>query len=134
MKILLSEEDAARLGCPRDLVFDLNKLMAREALVLQRTTGWTPDRLASAMEGKVVLDANGQPAYQQDEHGADVLDEHGKRIPLRELDIEPILVAAWIAARRRGCVVPYDDFDFDVLGVDYADEPEPDAVDGAGKE
>lgn len=126
MKIRLSREDVERLGCPEVVEYDERKLMGREAVAIQKQTGWTPEKLARSLEGKVVLDDDGKPAYQRDADGVEVLDEYGRRIPLRDVDAEALLILAWIAVRR-SVDVAYADFDLDLFGAEF-DYEEPGEV------
>lgn len=121
MKITLTAEDTARLGVGPTLAFDLNKIMAREAIVLQKVVGVTPDELSKSLQGAPVLDEQGRQAYQVDDAGALVLDEEGQPIPLRRINLEALVAFVWMAARRAGCKVPFDEFDFDIIGTQVGD-------------
>ena len=119
MKIRLSEEDATRYGVERDIEVDESKFMAREVIVMQKVTGWTVDKLGRALQGKVALDDDGKPLYLRDGEGNEVHDESGKRIPLREVDVEALLILAWMGVRRLNPEVKYVDFDIDLTGVNF---------------
>lgn len=121
MKITLTEEDAARIGCPRVVEFDDNRIMTREAIAIQKTTGYSLEGLGRGLTGVPVKDADGNLRYRTDDEGNEVRDEFGHRTVLREIDIEALLVAAWIAVRRSGVQVPWDDFDLDLLGTEFGD-------------
>lgn len=118
MKIRLSAEDAARLGCPAEFEHDESKLMAREAIALKRITGWTPERFGAALEeGEPVLDGDGKQMFAM-EGGQRVKDPAGNPIPLRTIDMEVMLVLVWLAVRRvTGTDVPWKDFDIDLLAM-----------------
>lgn len=124
MKFRLSEEDSARIGCPRDVEYDETKLMGREAIALKKLTGWTVERLGLAFDGMPVLDDDGRQTFATDETGGRVKDPAGNPVPLRAVDPEVILVAVWLAVRRAVGDVPWRDFDIDLLGMEFVeDEP-----------
>ncbi len=123
MKIRLSAADAQRLGCPEELEYDETKLMGREAIAIQKQTGWTPERVARAMEGRIVRDENGDIEYLEDEHGDRVLDEGGRPIPFRDVDAEALLITAWTAVRRSVPEVKWADFDIDLFGTQFGEPP-----------
>lgn len=125
MKIKIAAEDAERLGCPETVEYDPEKIMGREAIAIQRQTGYGMQKLGSLLEGTVQRGADGKPLYVEDDQGEPVLDEHGRKTPLRDIDVEALLVMVWIACRRAGCQVPYDDFDINLGGLEYLDDEEP---------
>lgn len=122
MKIILSEDDATRLGVPRELEYNENKLMGREAIAIQKATGWTPSALARALDGRVVLDEDGQPLYDTDDAGQPVLDEDGRRVPLRDVDAEALVILVYVAVLRSGVKIKYADFDIDFFGTKFGGE------------
>lgn len=124
MRIRLSEEDAQRLGCPRDLEFDPEKIMGRELIAMEEEVGWDVDRLEESLQGDYLKNALGEPVFETDANGKVVLDGGGKPMRARGLKIATVIVITWLAARRAGCKVPYADFDFAVTGAEFdAEEP-----------
>lgn len=115
MRFRLSEEDAERLNCPRDIEFDETRLTGREAIALKKQTGWSLERLGQAMAGDRVIDDAGNQVWQLDEHGDPVIDDAGQKIPLRAIDPECLLVMAWLAVRRTAGDRPWRDFDIDLV-------------------
>jgi len=122
MRIRLSEEDAARLGVPRDLEFDPDKLMGRELIALEEEVGWNVDSLEQHLQGEYLTNALGEPEWETDDNGKVVLDGGGKPMRARGLRVATVLVVAWLAARRAGCRVPYAEFDFAVTGAEFDTE------------
>lgn len=122
MRFQLSEEDAQRLDCPRDVEFDETRLTGREAIALKKLTGWSMERLAQAMTGDRVVDDDGNQVWQLDEHGDPAKDEAGNRIPLRSMDPEAMLVMAWLAVRRTVGDRPWKDFDVNLMASGEVDE------------
>jgi hypothetical protein len=122
MRITLTEKDAERIGCPRVVEFDDGRIMTREAIAIQRSTGYTLEGLGRGLSGLPVKDRDGNIQYVTGEDGNEIVDEFGHRKVLREVDIEALLVAAWIAVRRAGVQVPWDDFDLDLLGTQFGDD------------
>jgi hypothetical protein len=121
MKITLTEQDAQRMGCPRVIEFDDDRIMAREAVLIQKTTGWSIEGLGRGLTGMPVKDDAGNLQYVTDESGEEIRDEFGHRTVLREVQVEALLAAAWIAARRAGVNVPWEDFDLDLLATQWGD-------------
>lgn len=113
------------MGVPEVVEYNETKLMGREAVAIQKQTGWTPEKLARAMEGKVVRDENNELQYQVDATGEQVLDDNQQPIPLREIDAEALLIMAWIAVRRSSPAVTYADFDLDLFATKFGDDDEP---------
>jgi hypothetical protein len=113
MKIRLTAADAARLDCPREIEFDADRLMGREAIALSRI-GWSLERLGDAQAGRPVTDSDGNVMYERDENG-DIVTKGGKPVFLMAVDPESMLVLAWLAVRRaKGTDVPWDGFDIDL--------------------
>lgn len=126
MKFRLSEEDAAALGCPREVEFDETRFTVKENIALQKQTGFTMERLGYFIEGVPARGRDGSPLYLLDEAGVEKLDEQGRKIPLREMDAEAIAAAVWLAVRRAGAEVAFDDFDINLVGVEFlGDEEDP---------
>lgn len=115
MKFRLSEEDAERLDCPRDVEFDSNKLMGREAIALDKM-GWPLDRLGD-LAGTPVVDADGKPKYQLDAAGHPVLVD-GQPLQMHVFNPEAALVMIWIAVRRAtGRAIDWDTFDINLVAA-----------------
>lgn len=129
MRITLCDEDAGRIGCPTVVEFDDGKIMAREAIAIQKSTGWTLEGLGRALSGVPVRDAAGNVQYVTDDDGNEIRDEFGHRSVLREISVEALLAAAWIAVRRSGVTVAWDEFDLDLMATKFGD----DEVVGEGK-
>ncbi len=121
MRIRLSEEDAERLGCPRDIEFDQNKVMGRELIAMEEQAGWDIHRLEAGLEGEYLTNALGEPIWEM-ENGKVVLDGGGKPMRARGLKMATVMVITWLAVRRAGSTVAYKDFDFDVTSAEF--EPE----------
>ena len=117
MRFRLSEKDAKRLDCPREVEFDENTLSGREAIALKKLTGWSLERLMQGMEGDRVLDDDGEQIWQLGPDGDVARDEAGNRIPLRAIDPECILVMAWLAVRRTAGDRPWKTFDIDLMSL-----------------
>lgn len=122
MRIRLSEEDAALLGCPRDLEFDPERLMGRELIALEEEVGWNFDSLEENLQGEYLKNALGEPVFETDDTGKVVLDGGGKPMRARGLKMTTVVVIAWLAARRSGCKLPYAEFDFNVTGAEFDPE------------
>lgn len=123
MRIRLSEEDAERLDCPREVEFDEERLTGREAIALKKLTGWTFERFAQALGGgERAVDDDGNVIWELDETGAPVADEAGNKVPLRTIDPEALLVAIWLAVRRTAGDRPWKDFDVNLIGTEFPDD------------
>jgi hypothetical protein len=125
MKIRLSEEDAERLGCPRDLEFDFEKLMGRELMALEEQVGWSFDEFAQKMQGEPLKNALGEPVWETDDKGKVVLDAGGKPMRARGLRIAQLMVMTWLCVFRTNPDVTWKGFDFNVVGTEFVDEEEP---------
>jgi hypothetical protein len=124
MRIRLSEEDATRLGVPRDLEFDPERIMGRDLIALEEEVGWNVDSLEENLQGEYLTNALGEPVWETDDKGKVVLDGGGKPMRARGLKVATVLVVTWLAARHAGCKVPYVEFDFAVTGAEF-DSAEP---------
>lgn len=122
MRIRLSEEDAERLGCPRDIEFDYDKVMGRELIAMEEQAGWDIHRLEQGLEGEYLTNALGEPIWETDSKGKVVLDGGGKPMRARGLKMATVMVVTWLAVRRAGSTVSYADFDFDVTGAEFDPE------------
>lgn len=124
MRIRLTEEDATRLGCPRELEFDPDRLMGRELIALEEEVGWNVDSLEENLQGDYLKNALGEPVFETDAKGKVVLDGGGKPMRARGLKMTTVVVITWLAARRAGSKVPYSEFDFNITGAEFdAEEP-----------
>lgn len=137
IEIRLSDEDRARLGIEQEwLVYNLDRLMAREAGMLYHATRYDPLRLGQALGGIPRFDETGAPVMEDetDDDGNPVLDETGavKRRQAREIDFEAWRAVVWLATVRAGIALAYKDFDFDILGMITRDPAEEDEVDDEG--
>lgn len=136
IEIRLSDEDRERLGIEQEwLIYNPDRLMAREAGMLYRATRYDPFRLGQALGGIPRVDDNGAPVMEDevDDEGNPVLDEDGKpkRRQATETDFEAWRAVVWLAAVRAGIAVAYKDFDFDIFGMTTRD-PSKDEVDEPG--
>lgn len=127
MRIRLSGADREKYHVPEWLTYDPSRIGLREAAVLKRATRWTPERLAERLHGVEVWE-DGQLVMvpKLDETGAPVL-ENGQPAmePKLEPDFEAIAVVIWLALRRAGSTVLWnDDFDIDAGGLEIADDEE----------
>jgi hypothetical protein len=120
MRIRLSEADRKRLGCPEWLDVQLTSITAREAATIQRLGGYDPDELAEALKGTPVM-RDGQPVYETDADGNTVM-EDGKPKPKLRYDFDAWVAVIWLALKRAGVTVPYNELDFDLeIDVEAAD-------------
>lgn len=117
MKFQLSEEDAQRLDCPREVEFDESRLTGREAIAMKKLTGWTFERFGQGIAGERVVDDDGNQVWELDDTGAVVRDEAGNRVPLRSVDPEAILVGVWLAVRRTAGDRPWKGFDVNFVAL-----------------
>lgn len=121
MKIRLSEEDAERLGCPRDLVFDESRLMGRELMALEEQVGWTFQDLERKLQGDPAVDHTGAPIWETDDKGKLVLAD-GKPTQMRVLRVEQLMVMAWLCAFRANPDVAWKTFDINLTGAEFSDD------------
>lgn len=107
MRFQLSAADRERLGAPEWVDYDPSKMTNREAAQLQRA-GYDPPQegLAAAWV-----------AQQPDPDG-----------PLR-IDFDVWTAVVWMALRRAGVTVPYDELEFDAYGITVEPPPEPEVGD-----
>lgn len=116
MRIYLSAADRERFGAPEFLPFK-PIFGLREAAAMKVATKWSVERLVEAWQERPALDEAGnilmRPAL--DEAGEPLLDGEGqpKVEPVMERNPEAYAVIVWLALRRAGIKVPYDD-DFDI--------------------
>lgn len=135
MRYLLSEEDRQRLGLGDDWIeFDPTRLMMTEAEGLE-DAGYDTDQFLEDLQGHEVHDRKGNlvlvPVMEGD--GSPSVGEDGVPIlaPKLRYPFKAIRAGVWIAVRRSGCEVAFDEFDFDVTNLrTQADppgkDPEPD--------
>jgi hypothetical protein len=130
----LSDEDRERLGLPEWIDFDYSKLLMTEAEALE-SAGYETDQFIEDLAGYEVVDKAGNPVMVAvlEEDGSPSLDGDGKPMETVKLrfPIRAHRAAVWIAARRVGCTVSYDDFDFDLAKIKSemtlpGKDPEPD--------
>lgn len=122
MRIRLSGADREKYGVPEWIEFDENRLGLREVAVMRRATKWTSERLFERLRGVEVWE-DGQLVTRPvvDDNGAPVLDDDGEPVvePVREPDTEAMAIIVWLALRRLGKTVLWnDDFDIDANGLD----------------
>lgn len=124
MKFTLSEEDATRIGCPREVEFNLDKLMGRELIALQKAVGWNFEYLQRKLAGEPLTDTLGNQLFELDDDGNEIRDEAGNRVRVIGLDFETILVMIWIAARRaKGADIPWETFDVNLMAAVAEQDP-----------
>jgi hypothetical protein len=124
MKFRLSEEDAQRLGCPRDVEFREDRIMGREAIALSKI-GWPLERISLHVGGRPVVDDDGKAMHDLDEHGEVRRDPAGNPVVLLTIDPEAMLAMLWVAVRRTGVEVAWRDFDLNLMAVEWVEEDEP---------
>lgn len=123
MKFTLSEQDATRLECPREVQFDLDKLMGRELIVLQKSVGWNFELLQRKLAGEPLTDTLGNQLFELDDDGSEKRDEAGNRVRAIGLDFETILVMIWLACRRaKGADIAWETFDVNLMAA-VVDDP-----------
>ena len=110
----LSEADRERLGAPEELSIDLAGITNREAIRL-RTLGYNTPRLwRSALRGKPV-DEDGNPAT-------------GEAIADYVMDYQAWTCLLWLALKRVGIESDPATLEFDLDGMSYEADPEPEAA------
>ena len=124
MRIRLSEEDATRLGCPRDLKFDYEKFMGRDLLELEEQVGWAIPDLEHALNGVPATNALGGPIYEMN-GDKPVLDGAGKPVVARTYTTKTLMVMVWMCVRRSNPDVAWKTFDFELNGATLGEEEEP---------
>ncbi len=124
MRITLSEEDAQRLGVPREMNFREDRIMGSELIALEEQVGWDVERLDQALIGEPVTNAIGQPVWVLDDKDKPVLDDKGKPRQQRAMKVRTLMVLAWMCARRANPAIAWDGFDINVLATEFVPEPE----------
>ncbi len=125
-KFKLNDEDRQRYGSEGALEFDTDRIGLREAALVQRETGYSPDDLSRFDKPKV---RNGRPVLRdaRDDDGNVIYMPDGVtalKEPDTEPDLEVLAVVIWMAMRRAGVKVPFDDdFEINLIGVDMDLEP-----------
>jgi hypothetical protein len=124
--ITLTAEDAERIGVPTRLELDLDKLMGRELIAMERVTRWSYEALQQGMSGRPAVDAIGQPIFETEDDGVTrKKDPAGNPIQVTGFDLELLLVIAWLACRRaKGEEVDWATFDIDVNGAEFDGDDE----------
>jgi hypothetical protein len=118
--ITLSEADAERIGVPRNLSVDIDKLMARELIAMERVTGWSYEALAFSLEGRPAKNALGQPIFETDDDGTLKKDPAGNPIQVMGFNLEALLVVVWLAVRRaKGEDVAWELIDLDINATEF---------------
>jgi hypothetical protein len=116
VRIYLSDADRERYGAPEFLPFKAS-FGLREAAAMKVATKWSVELLLDAWQKRPALDMRGEVITRPvlDEAGQPVLDEAGvPRVePVMEGNPEAMAVLVWLALRRAGIRVPFDD-DFDI--------------------
>lgn len=126
MKFTLTEEDAARIGVPRELELDLGKVMGRELIAMERVTRWSYEALMDALTGRSVVNAIGQPVFETEDDGVTrKKDPAGNPIQAVGFDLEALLIVAWLAVRRiKGTDFDWETFDLDISGLEFGEDDE----------
>lgn len=135
MRYLLSEGDRKRLGLSDDWVdFDPSRIMMSEAEGLE-DAGYEVDQFLDDLQGREVYDRQNNPVLVAvlEDDGTPAVDDTGAPVmhTKRRYVFKAIRAAVWIAVRRTGCTVAFDEFDFDMTSLQIkADvagkDPEPD--------
>lgn len=123
--ITLSEQDAARLECPRDLGFDPETIMGSDLVALEEELGWSIDQLEGAMMGEPAKNAVGQPIWETDGNGKLILDDKGNPTPMRVMKARTLMVVTWLCVRRANPAVRWEGFDFNVTATAFDSEEQP---------
>jgi len=123
MRIRLSEEDAERLGCPRNLEFDFERVMGRELMALEEQVGWDYSTFGTKMQGIPLTDHAGAPVWETDDDGKLVTDpKTGKPIQMRGLKVEQLLVMVWLCVLRANPQCRWDTFDVNLAATDFVED------------
>lgn len=121
-QIRLSDEDREHLGIEQEWIeaFDIERFTMADAELLE-AHGYDSDEFMEDLGGRPVI-RDGQPVLEP------VLDAAGDPVmldgkpKLREKVTRPPRLRralVWLAVRKAGSQVPFDGFDFHVLGVQY---------------
>lgn len=129
MRYRFSDADRERLGMTEEWVeFDVGQLMLDEAVALEES-GYDVDEFLDDIRGYPVS-RKGKPVM------VDVLDDDGqpviedgkpKKIQKRRVPLKAMGAAMWIAARRVGSTVAFEDFTFNI--TDFRTEAQPEGKD-----
>lgn len=124
MKITLTAEDAERIGVSRELDLDIEKLMGRELIAMERVTRWSHEALVDGMAGRGAVDALGQPIFETEDDGVTrKKDPAGNPIQVIGFNLELLLIIAWLACRRaKGEDIDWETFDINVNGTVFGDD------------
>jgi len=120
MRITLSEEDAQRLGVPRELEFREDRVMGSELIALEEQVGWDVDKLDQALNGEPATNALGEPLWALDDKGKPVLDDKGKPVQQRVMKVRTLMVLAWMCVRRTNPAVTWDGFDINIIATELS--------------
>lgn len=127
-RIRLSDEDRERLGLKQEWIesFDVERFMLADAELLE-ANGYDPDEFMDDLQGQPVV-RDGQPVMvaEFDSDGNEVLVDGKPKMHQkvkRSFRLRRALV--WLAVRKAGLTVSFDDFDFQIVGVrhDFSGDP-----------
>lgn len=129
IRIRLGDDDRERLGITQEwLEFDVKRLMAREAALLHRKSGFDPESLLAGLAGKQKVDRDTGEKLTREVVDPDTGEV--KVEPVIVVDMDAVIALGWMAAVRAGFAIPYEKFDFDLFSYameDVDDEPEVEA-------
>lgn len=124
MKIRITQDDADRLGCPRDLEFEFDRVMGRELMALEEQVGWAFHEFEKEMQGEPLAEpVTGAPVWETDEHGKLVTDpKTGKPVQARGLRVKQLMVMVWLCVFRANPAVAWATFDVNLMGAEFSDD------------
>lgn len=120
MQFILSEQDAAALGIPREVTYDEERLGLKDAIALEEQAGMSVDTLGTLLSGKPVTE-NGGPVWETDDRGKLVVDEQGNPVQKRDVSTRALAIALWLGCRQAGSKVDFDDFDVNLLAMNFVE-------------
>lgn len=123
IRIKLCEEDATRLNCPRDLLFDFTNVTGRDLLELEEQVGWSFDRFEREVGGVPATNALGGPVYEM-AGDKPKLDGMGKPIRAMVITTRVLMVVIWMCVRRANPDVEWKTFDFTISATEVESEEE----------
>lgn len=104
MRIRLGDADRERLGCPEWLIEDELALSIVEADLLQRA-GIEPDDVVAHIAGAPKLAGDGTQLTTDDGYA------------IRSISMLGWRIRVWLALRRAGVRIPFDELDFSLLDM-----------------